>query len=524
MDNTSKNKTTLSAFLTIALISAFSFLGFSFSEKGEFLAKQSAELQQNLVSQGLVAVEDIFGRRLQRGDKGIDVAFAQEMLAEQGYYKGKIDGRFGSQTEEAIKLFQKSSRLQTTGLLDLQTTNLLVESNSSEEEAENQGQEEPLLERPDTAGFPESHQIAIAESGVYDRGGRTLPDGSRRYCALHIFEPDFHGSMSIPYELRGYIYNENPAFEEGCTWGYDTETGYAGSVEVWNNAFQVIATGDVYADLDSQNENGVIAHVTADIDYIDGFDSYTGASTLFVWEHSVDWDNDQGGGIDAYVDIPSINPNANQGGTVYQECVETTAEILLYLTDPTGSLGQYAPPLCDYTYLTAGCDAAVIEEDNGSPSGSNQTLTSTNDNVYLTKIELLNTDPYYMPCQKAVDVINVVIQTPEETEVVNPYITYDEINYYGEVVFEGLNNSVMYSFDMSGIHNSDPSIVGLDLHQATIKELTLNAEQINVSGSVGELYDINIIPVNYRFVDADGVAKTEGNPMDEIIDYTFMLQ
>lgn len=44
---------------------------------------------------------------LNRGDKGSDVKSLQTALSNMGYYKGKIDGSFGPQTEAAVKQYQK---------------------------------------------------------------------------------------------------------------------------------------------------------------------------------------------------------------------------------------------------------------------------------------------------------------------------------------------------------------------------------------------------------------------------------
>jgi D-alanyl-D-alanine carboxypeptidase len=49
----------------------------------------------------------------------------QKLLAEKGYYKGKIDGRRGVKTIEAIKKFQQDSHLEVDGLVGPATWQLL---------------------------------------------------------------------------------------------------------------------------------------------------------------------------------------------------------------------------------------------------------------------------------------------------------------------------------------------------------------------------------------------------------------
>lgn len=53
------------------------------------------------------------------------VAQAQKILNRQGYRAGKVDGKFGSKTSTAVKLFQKRMDLAVTGKLDDQTLEVL---------------------------------------------------------------------------------------------------------------------------------------------------------------------------------------------------------------------------------------------------------------------------------------------------------------------------------------------------------------------------------------------------------------
>jgi peptidoglycan hydrolase-like protein with peptidoglycan-binding domain len=49
----------------------------------------------------------------------------QEMLTALGYNPGRIDGKPGPKTREALKLFQKEAGLPATGVLDAETTQRL---------------------------------------------------------------------------------------------------------------------------------------------------------------------------------------------------------------------------------------------------------------------------------------------------------------------------------------------------------------------------------------------------------------
>ena len=50
------------------------------------------------------------------GAQGTEVKAIQEKLKERGVYKGNIDGIFGSQTQKAVKLFQRQQGLTQDGI------------------------------------------------------------------------------------------------------------------------------------------------------------------------------------------------------------------------------------------------------------------------------------------------------------------------------------------------------------------------------------------------------------------------
>lgn len=58
---------------------------------------------------------------LKKGSKGSDVKVVQEKLKELGYLSGNADGIFGSETEEAVKDFQRFSGLADDGIVGPKT-------------------------------------------------------------------------------------------------------------------------------------------------------------------------------------------------------------------------------------------------------------------------------------------------------------------------------------------------------------------------------------------------------------------
>jgi peptidoglycan hydrolase-like protein with peptidoglycan-binding domain len=56
------------------------------------------------------------------------IAGAQYQLMHRGYYRGRVDGKYGSQTAFAVRAFQLSAGLPPTGRLDIATINALGSS------------------------------------------------------------------------------------------------------------------------------------------------------------------------------------------------------------------------------------------------------------------------------------------------------------------------------------------------------------------------------------------------------------
>jgi len=59
------------------------------------------------------------------GSRGPEVSRVQERLRNWGYLKGDVDGVFGQQTFNAVKLFQQRNGLKVTGTVDTATRNAL---------------------------------------------------------------------------------------------------------------------------------------------------------------------------------------------------------------------------------------------------------------------------------------------------------------------------------------------------------------------------------------------------------------
>ena len=76
-----------------------------------------------------------------KGDSGSDVKKLQRALKVVGDYDGPIDGSFGDTTEEAVKAFQKSSRLTTDGVAGSATIKELFGQEAAETSDDKKGME-----------------------------------------------------------------------------------------------------------------------------------------------------------------------------------------------------------------------------------------------------------------------------------------------------------------------------------------------------------------------------------------------
>lgn len=56
---------------------------------------------------------------------GQEVVFVQLKLKDLGYYQGRSDGKFGTETDRALKDFQTIKGLEPTGIVDIKTRKLL---------------------------------------------------------------------------------------------------------------------------------------------------------------------------------------------------------------------------------------------------------------------------------------------------------------------------------------------------------------------------------------------------------------
>lgn len=92
-------------------------------------------------------------KQLNYKDKGEDVMRLQAQLYKYGYYTGAIDGSYGPQTAEAVRLFQRLHSLSADGIAGRQTLTVLYESDRILVLSENDLGDAGLLESPSPGGI-----------------------------------------------------------------------------------------------------------------------------------------------------------------------------------------------------------------------------------------------------------------------------------------------------------------------------------------------------------------------------------
>ena len=154
------------------------------------------------------------------GSRGSEVTQIQTKLKRWGYYKGNVDGIYGSGTLSAVKLFQKKNGLTVDGIAGTKTLNAMGIYNSSNSSSSSNSTNLNLLSRlvyGEARGEPYSGQVAVAAvvlnrvksssfpntvSGVIYQSGAfdVVSDGQAAQDAINGWDPSY-----------GAIYYFNPS-------------------------------------------------------------------------------------------------------------------------------------------------------------------------------------------------------------------------------------------------------------------------------------------------------------------------
>jgi peptidoglycan hydrolase-like protein with peptidoglycan-binding domain len=116
---------------------------------------------------------------LKKGSTGEDVQQLQQALMDLGYSVGTVDGRFGSETESAVKAFQRDRELTVDGIVGEITWLNIDESDTSN----------PTVKKGST-GNPVRRVQKRLTLGGYDTGGVDGIFGAATESAVKRFQED----------------------------------------------------------------------------------------------------------------------------------------------------------------------------------------------------------------------------------------------------------------------------------------------------------------------------------------------
>lgn len=126
------------------------------------------------------------------GKENGDVWDLQYRLQQQGYYKGKIDGKFGLKTEQAVIKYQKHKGLRIDGIAGPETWTSLKRNSYSQEDVE-------WLARAvysEARGEPYEGQVAVAAVVLNRVKSKDFPNT--------IKDVIFQKMLSLPYRTSKF--------------------------------------------------------------------------------------------------------------------------------------------------------------------------------------------------------------------------------------------------------------------------------------------------------------------------------
>lgn len=106
----------------------------------ESSSKITAEMRKMLNEGTAVSLSEYYWMTpVKNGDRGEPVKKLQERLTELGYFADSVNGRYGSDTVEAVQLFQLAHGLEITGEADAETRRIMNSSDAMTKEKYDEG-------------------------------------------------------------------------------------------------------------------------------------------------------------------------------------------------------------------------------------------------------------------------------------------------------------------------------------------------------------------------------------------------
>lgn len=202
------------------------------------------------------------------GAKGARVTSLQKALSAVGAYSGSIDGKFGSGTQEAVKLFQKSEKLTSDGLAGKKTLQALEKAVSSGKKIKASASSGSASSSSSSSGSSSSTVSGPDSSSVrllhwYNDVKPSISNGQH----LQIYDPSTKSSWTLKILSRGRHCDAEPLTREDT----DTMVKAFGGVYTWdvkkvyvrlpNGTWTIGTTHDHPHDANTIKDNGFDGHL-----------------------------------------------------------------------------------------------------------------------------------------------------------------------------------------------------------------------------------------------------------------------
>jgi peptidoglycan hydrolase-like protein with peptidoglycan-binding domain len=144
---------------------------------------------------------------VKRDTEGEDAKTVQRRLKELGYYKGRVDGKFGYQSVQALKAFQEDNGLKADGIAGKSTYDLLFSENVLAKGAT----PTPVPEATPAPGYEESGIPAEASYETLRRGTMSAEVAMMQQALIDLGyltgEPDGNYGSATERAVRAFQKN-----------------------------------------------------------------------------------------------------------------------------------------------------------------------------------------------------------------------------------------------------------------------------------------------------------------------------
>jgi len=185
----------------------------------------SSELQESLFSDDAIPYE------MKLGDSGTDVESMQSRLNELGYYESKINGYFGTATEDSLKAFQTKNNLGVDGVFNVSDRDLLyspdarpkIDPTPTPSPTPKPTQKPTTTKKPSATATPKPSTTSSGTTTTTEAPSSTTDDpssssGSSTPSYNASYSAD--GLISVATAMLGYPYSwseESPAKGFDCS-------------------------------------------------------------------------------------------------------------------------------------------------------------------------------------------------------------------------------------------------------------------------------------------------------------------